>query len=310
MKVAVLGLGSAGIRHAANALSLGHETHGYDVAMSSKNVPDGMTPHESATALFAVRPDAAIVATPASSHAEGISFALRSGANRIFVEKPVAHSVPAVTALSLLKWPTTAMGADIRVGYNLRFHGGLKRMREILPERPRFANFRIRCNKASWPGKTYADMLLEGSHELDLALWMLGSARVVGSTGSGDRWSLLLQHESGCATNVTMDGGFSGYDRTAEVIGASGDRITHRFGPSADGWWMREERSGFKTDERYTAESVEATYRLQMHDFLLASGPKECCTLKEGLDVLRLCDAARWQAEISTRLGRIKSWRS
>jgi predicted dehydrogenase len=127
MRVAVIGLGSAGARHARNLLDLGHEVVGFD--------PVASPPHEdvelSDTLEAAIgRADAVIVASPNSLHAEQALAALELR-KPVLVEKPLAVTV---VDAELITAAAERTGAVCGVAMNLRFHPGVVRLKRLVDE--------------------------------------------------------------------------------------------------------------------------------------------------------------------------------
>lgn len=154
MRIAIIGGGSIGQRHARNAQQLGHDVDVYD---SDRRKGDP---------LWLFRPsDAAMICTPASTHAEVAVNLLSLGyRGPLFVEKPID-----VVADSLIfrSWPSSVT----MVGYNWRFHPLLDFWREAQPS---LIECTCHTDMREWPGTGYADPLLECSHELDFVMSRLG----------------------------------------------------------------------------------------------------------------------------------------
>lgn len=159
MRLAVLGLGSAGTRHASNALRLGCGLVLFDPdedavrdaarrlesqrlaipddesALHSPQLSERSTAHAevaiagSADAAIEAEVDAVIVASPTASHAEQILKAAEAGLP-VLVEKPVA--LGATQALELLEG--VAGRVPTMVGYNLRFCAPVLRAKELVAE--------------------------------------------------------------------------------------------------------------------------------------------------------------------------------
>jgi predicted dehydrogenase len=137
-------------------------------------------------------------------------------------------------------------------------------------------------------------MLLEASHEIDLALWMLGPGRCIGAVAQngGETWSLLVRHDCGAASSVVLDGTYEGYRRRAEVCGPAGV-ISHEWASEDWRWslagpgipWSME-----GDDPRGGWTTPAATYESAMRAFLGDGGG---ASLVEGMNVLRVCDDAR-----------------
>ena len=162
MRVAVIGLGSMGRRHALNILALGHEVVGVDPA--GTDLPIRCEP--SIAALGSL--DAAVIATPAWRH---LTDATPFLSLPLLVEKPLG--------LITDSWP---LSDRLWVGYNWRFDPGVAELREWAVAHPRnWARFEYSGDLADWrpgvppPPSPYlrSGLLLESSHEIDLALWMV-----------------------------------------------------------------------------------------------------------------------------------------
>lgn len=281
MKVLVLGYGSMGRRHARHARELGHDVAVYDPEVRQDEFAQFVSMAEAG--LW--HAEAAVVASPARTHV--------SAAWPFICDIPVLIEKPLAPARSA--WREGRYHSCAAVGYNLRFNAGVKALHEALR---RFgpvttAALRVRCDKSSWPGAGYEDMLLEASHELDLATFLLGHADVIGAGCLGpDVWSVLLRHRTGVLTSVVMDGTYDGYDRGAEIWGPRGSLSLRLHGAPVEWRW----EVCCRGNEGWSGTcSPEQTYRAELEAFLHGpTGP--LCTLGEGLAVLDLCDAARRRA--------------
>lgn len=306
MKLLVVGYGSMGKRHADRAFEMGHAVHVHDVEAPGE-VPRDETvrkyhvghfgPDVEYAPLFAWA-EAVVIATPVATHFALLRQAWDAGLP-VLVEKPVAESVSAV--LSGLDGALRRPDAPLAiVGYNLRFHRGLLHARDHgIPRAgaPRLARFEVSCDMSTWPG-TYADALLECSHEIDIALWLLGPATLHGAAQSGGAWELLLRHASGCVTTVRLNGSYHGYMRTGEVVGDAGWCRWRWYGDALYSPFLikTSDRTHYKWDC-----PVEDTYRRELEYFLANAtrpGPRipvggDPCTLEQGLETLAICDQAR-----------------
>jgi predicted dehydrogenase len=186
VRVAVIGAGgSMGKRHAANVVVLGHEAVSIDIA--------GGEFRKLSTRCGKL--DAAIVATPADSHLELLRECIAWGLP-VLVEKPVGR-VEDIEALRALR-PTQ----PVMIGYQLRFHPALQALKASVSH-PDGGGFYLDCDMQTWPGQRYEHILLEGSHELDAALFCgapskvldvaeLTDTRATFRLGSAGRWLVGL----------------------------------------------------------------------------------------------------------------------
>lgn len=297
MKVLVLGYGSMGRRHVKNAVALGHDLRVYDPAHRPSMGEMEFLGREEAGWEWG--PDAVVVASPAREHARAFWQARRLKVPAL-VEKPLALSVDDLHAtLPRDRVPQHARAWAVEaVGYNLRFdpvlgHGASVHLPDV--GRPLAARLEVSCDMATWPG-VYDDALLECSHEVDLALWLLGPARLAGAAGGGATWELLLEHESGCATSVRVDGRRPGYRRGGAVEGEKG---TWRWQWTLGGRSRSEVvPHGGRGRAGYSATwDVERTYRDELAAFLESARTGELApgmaSVADGEAVLRVLDGAR-----------------
>jgi predicted dehydrogenase len=195
MKGVIVGLGSIGRRHTRNwaALGLGPLAVCRQVG-SAQPEPLGFAVREYTDltrALETERPDMVLVTNPTSLHVETACQALQAGAN-VLVEKPLGHSLAGVDDLL-----HTARQArkHVMVGYNLRFHPGLARLKALADQGAIGTIVSARADYAEhlpdWhPWEDYrrsyssrrdlgGGPLLTLSHALDALCWLLGAPRWV-----------------------------------------------------------------------------------------------------------------------------------
>ncbi len=152
-----------GRRHIANLLALGCQVDVLDpVAAAMDRV---RADHPTVREFDWTAPcDALLIATPHDAHLEYVRFAVARGLP-FFVEKPLG------TVAQLPAWRDLAVQAlpVHQVGYNLRVHPQFIALRAFLPN-PTSGQFFLDCDARAWPGQSYGSMILECSHEIDLAL--------------------------------------------------------------------------------------------------------------------------------------------
>jgi len=298
LRVAVLGQGSIGRRHAGLLQELGCDVVTFDP------VAGGSAASEE-EALAAV--DAAVVASPSSEHARQAATCIRAGVPAL-VEKPLA--LDAATAARLDRLAGDA-GVPLAVAMNLRHHPGVRRVRAALPEIGRLLRAAVWCG--SWlPGwrsvdyrQTYSaqralggGILLDAIHEIDELMWLLGPAASVSAllrTVSDleidveDVALLQLELASGVPATVTLDYLDRAYHRGCRVVGGDGTVAWE---------WTAEEVVVHAAGEarRVPAPSdVAPTYRAELAEFLDAvrAGRVPASSAREAVSVLAIIDAAR-----------------
>lgn len=264
MRVAVIGCGSIGRRHIGNLLALGCDVFGVDTSLNAlSQIPVGakefwIAPYSG----FAPNDfDALVIATPYDKHLDWVESAVYCRVP-FFVEKPLGslEQLPRWRELAAMDLPVH------QVGYQLRFNGVAKALRDVVP-RPERGVFVCHCDSRTWPGGAYGPMLLECSHEIDLALYF-GAPAVVTSAAYDGR--SCVDVDLGGVWHVTLN-----------------DR--------ADEYYRRWRLHGHGNSGRATFHSPETLgdemYRDEMEYFLnrvLDGHPSEC-PLADGLRVLEVC---------------------
>lgn len=211
MKVLIVGLGSIGQRHARNLRRL--RGRSVDIlACRARGRPDvidehmavvpgrsvdefyGLRTFTSLDLAIAERPDAAIVCTPTSLHVPAARALVEAGCP-VLVEKPLGHSWEGVDELLAAAGRRSVVAT---VGYQLRFHPALLRLRALVAEGAvgRVAGVRAEMGEYLPDAHPYEDyrqgyaaradlgggVLLSFAHEFDYACWLFGRPRRVFAT--------------------------------------------------------------------------------------------------------------------------------
>lgn len=288
----VIGYGSIGKRHEAVLSGLGLST-----AICSRRVIDHPRSYQSLElALNDFAPDYVVVANRTSEHL-GTLHALKSlgYAGRILVEKPLFSELDDVPE---------GMENAIRVGYNLRFHPILLRLRDLLQGQD-ICTFQAYVGQylPTWrPGTDYRDSysaradqgggaLLDLSHDIDYTTWLLGGWSRVTATGgktsaleisSDDAFSLLLDTPRCPVVHVHVNY----LDRAArrEIVV---NTATHTYVADLVGNRILINGAAdvhlVERNETYAALHLDA----------MGQGSGLCCTASQGMALMRLLDAAR-----------------
>ena len=249
MRIAILGCGSIGRRHARNLAALGRT----DLVLFD---PDpaarvGLVDAEAPGASFVTTleevwrrdPEVVLVASPSHLHVPQALEAARRGCH-LFIEKPLSHDWEGVDELCA---EIARRGLVSMVGCNMRFHPGPARLKALLDEgavgRVVAARLYTGSYLPDWrPGtdfrRSYSASSARGGgavldliHEIDLALWFFGpgilaaSATVPADTLGLDvegLAELLIRHDSGVLSSVHLNFVQRDYRRECHVIGESG----------------------------------------------------------------------------------------
>jgi predicted dehydrogenase len=245
-RVLVVGSGSIGRRHAANAARLASVTIVDAVPERAEETARslGVRACGSIEEALAGKPDAVVVATPHHTHLAIAQAALAAGAD-VLVEKPLAASLVGVA--DFLE-QADRLGRRVRVVCNMRFHPAIAALREALPRvgRPLFAraqygNFlpdkrpgadyrTLYCARA----ETGGGVILDAIHEIDYLVWLFGAVErvsaVAGRIGDldidvEDYAALALAHRSGVRSEIHLDYLQRSKRRGCEIVGTEGTLI-------------------------------------------------------------------------------------
>lgn len=272
MRVGILGLGSIGLRHAKNAIALGHEVFGFDPDESRQVLLGGYggIPATRASVLAA---DYTIIASPTPHHIAD----LQSIQNPTLVEKPIGDA-PIDFDLGLVR----------AVGYNLRYHDSVKQAKNWIDAgfigKPLHANF-VLAQFNDKPAYLRDGVCLNWSHEIDLCLHLLGPASLLSHVDKNNTVSdLFLEHKNGAVSNIHLNYINKREERYFTILGDIG-KIHCVLSPyrHADCW--TEDGSIFS----YMYHSTfDEDYITEMKAFLNdAIGPG--CTAAQGKAVLDIC---------------------
>jgi predicted dehydrogenase len=233
MRIGVVGLGSIGRRHVGNLLALGCEVVGMDLAEGARALAQSSYPTARIDRVLSFTGlDAIVIATPWDRHLEWVEEAIRRRLP-FFVEKPLGslEQLPRWREIATLNLPVN------QVGYMLRFHPALVSMKAAIPS-PVVGYFECACDSRIWPGGSYGPMLLEMSHEIDLALWFGAPPAPVVTFAAAhvveieflpftDRWRVVLGDRSISYRRRWYVGGETGHD---EVVCSSPVEVgTHAY---------------------------------------------------------------------------------
>lgn len=231
-------------------------------------------------ALASRAPDIGFVCTPPSNHVEQAIRLVERGAH-VFVEKPLSDNSAGILRLHEA---ATRSGRVVQVGYNLRFHPGIRKVKDIVDEgllgRIVWARFEVGQYLPDWrPGRDYRQtytanarqgggILLDASHEIDYACWLLGCpvelSCMTGRSGilemdAEDCATLLVRFASGAQADIHVDCLQRTYSRQCKVAGELGTVVWDyelnnvRLWRSAEPDWQSISYS-FDNNDMYVAE--------------------------------------------------------
>ena len=310
--VAVLGLGSIGLRHARNLLDEGARVIGFDPSEERRALlarDGGTAVTERAAALEAV--SAAVVASPSGQHSDDLRAAIEAGCH-VLVEKPLAHSEAGLDALLSR---AEAAGLAVFVAVNQRFNptvvAGRARLAGGALGEPLWARLLCASYLPDWrPQQDYrqgyaADpisggVLFDVIHEFDLANHLLGPATTLAAAASRsgrldmaseDVADVLLGHGPSLRSSLHLDYVTRPAQRITEIAGSEGLMRLDLRARRLERWAS----DGTLAEEQDFGGAVDDDYREEVAAFLACCrGEAEPrCDGREGLAVLRQVLEAR-----------------
>lgn len=285
MKVGVIGLGSIGMRHFNNLLDMGHTVYGYDIE------PKTSVPTIAWKPEYAKKLDAVVIASPTEDHPQHIADCLHTP---VFVEKPIAGAI---------KIPVIADNIKM-VGYNLRFHPCVRQAKEWLDAgdigEPQWANFTL-GQHSSKPPYLRDGVILNWSHEIDLALHLLGGWGSISSSTRLDNGrdvltDILVRHTASLQSVIHLDYLTKPEVRQTIIVG---DKATIIIDLVSHNAWLRD--ADGVVDHIQNNDGWDQTYIAEMHSFIRMVEGKDddldnCgCTAEEALLALDVCRKVREQ---------------
>ena len=337
----VIGAGSVGRRHAANLAALGCRISAVDpredrlAQLASELAADHAAHHGSQhrdldAALAGHRDgrdgadalDGVVIASPTAHHVPQAVAALQAGLP-VLLEKPVGVDLAGGRALGRV---LADAGRPLLLGYTWRWWPALQRIRTLLAEGAIGEVRHLRCtlsaHLADWhPWEPYQDFfmasralgggaLLDESHWIDLALWLLGPATDVFADvdrisdleiDTDDNVDLVLRHAGGARTVLHLDVHGRPHERSVTVSGSEGTiRWSDRPDVVAIG---RGEGQGTWTEEPFDSARNDMFVAVA-GEFLdtIAGSRAPSCTLDDGLRVLEVVEAARRSSDEGRRV--------
>ena len=317
MKLLVIGCGSIGIRHARNAKRFGQvglmDAVGARADRLAQEV-NGTSFGDGLDDALAWLPDFVIVATDAKSHAEPSIKALENGA-AVLVEKPIASDVR--DAQTIVDAAIRTAGR-LRVACNMRFHPAVQALRAALPTigrvyvaRALYGNY-LPDQRADIDYRTtYAvtaeegGVVLDAIHEFDYLSWLLGPIDSL----IADTWqpstlemsaescaAIILQHRSGCRSELHLDYLRRTKRRGCEIIGEAGVLEWTSEGKAPEACCVRSYLPDQGWRDLYVSNEMDANAAyVEMLAQFVKSGDGDCelQTIDEALVALKAALTAR-----------------
>jgi predicted dehydrogenase len=318
--VLVAGAGSIGRRHIGNLKKLGVtrlaacDPHPERLAYVSSEFQVECFPTLEA-GLQEFRPKAVLICTPPVHHVAQAMQALRASAH-LFVEKPLSNRLDGVEEL---REQAAKCGVVVQVGYNLRFHPPIERLKELVDSAAVGKILWARVESGSYlpdwrPWQDYrksytarrelgGGILLDGSHEIDYVTWLFGAPREVACMAGRvsqldvnveDCATILLGFPDGTRADVHVDFIQRSYSRSCTLVGPEG-KLCWNFTSNA----VQIERPGGQVETQNFDSEANGMYVNEMAHFLecVKTGARPRFGLEDATLTLRVALAARRSAE-------------
>jgi len=287
MRVLVIGCGSIGMRHMHNLNNLGiDDLMAFDTVADQREHAQqecGARPFDTLDAALQSGADVVFVTTPTHLHVP-VALQAASAGCHLFIEKPLSHTEEGLNELIDLVQRNHLV---TMVGCNMRFHPGPSILKKLLEARVIGTIIAARLQAGSFlprwrPSQDYRQSysasaewggaILDAIHEIDLALWFLGPARLLASAHL-PAWTIglkadglsemILQHTSGALSSIHLNFVQRDYRRACQLIGSEGTlywdyetHVVHQYGPDGNLSLSYPEPAGWQVNQMYLDELV------------------------------------------------------
>jgi predicted dehydrogenase len=284
--VLVIGCGSIGKRHVENLIGLGMtNVLAFDVSkdrLARIQAKYGADIVDTLEEAWKCKPSVAFITTPTNLHIPMALEAARHGCH-LFIEKPLSDSLDGVRELMEV---VTAANLVTLIGCNMRFHPGLRKVKELVEAKSigTITSARVETGKylPDWrPSEDYrksysasaelgGGIILDAIHELDYIRWILGEVdSVVCFSGkvshleihAEETAAILLRFGNGAIGEVHLDYIQRTPSRTCQIIGDEGtirwDNLagTVRLYQARTSQWVEfEDPTGWTANQMYVDE--------------------------------------------------------
>jgi predicted dehydrogenase len=239
----IVGIGSIGERHTKNLITLGVPPTNIGLCdvnqslLKKKSKLLGIDNYShNLKKLLKKKPKAVFICAPNEYHIEQANMVIDSDID-VFIEKPISNTSKRVT--SFLEKARTK-NRIVMVGYCLRFDDILIKVKNLIETdtigkvysmKAQFGQYLPDWQPREDYRKICSGIILDASHEIDYAKWLLGDIVEIKAFGSklsnleikmDDVVEVLLKHKNNELTNLHLDYLYRGYLRNGNVIGSKG----------------------------------------------------------------------------------------
>lgn len=248
MKFLICGLGSIGQRHARNLKTILPHAQIIAYRSTSKILGDfekkyNIVSFKSLEKALKQEPLAAFITNPTSLHVKTALACAKKGAH-LFIEKPLSHNLNGISQLEKIVEEKKLV---LMTGFMMHYNKGIKRIKELLDEREIGRTISVQLINGEYlpdwhPGEDYRNsysaqkelgggIILNFTHEIDLATWFFGDVKSVYCTTSRakslktnveDSAEIILKHKNNIKVYLHLDHISRPPRRTISVIGDKG----------------------------------------------------------------------------------------
>lgn len=319
--VLFIGLGSVGKRHLrilrriAKIKALKVMRKGVDPGDESEDIRDVKVCYSIAHAVEK-KPDFAIISTPSAYHLKP-AMELIDARIPFIVEKPISHNLD---GLDLLQEKAEKNNVPVLVGFQMRYHPAFDRIiswikegnigrplcllgevGQYLPDWRPLIDYR---NNYSAHSNMGGGVILDLCHEIDIALKIMGPIQKVScicgtysdlEITSEDIALISSEHQGKVVSNLCLNYIERGYIWKTRIVGSKGT-ITWDYGSGfallqteGSRELQYEDPDGFHRDDLFLTQ-------LKLWIEVVRGNAQPCVTLKEGIEAMKVCNAAHRSA--------------
>ncbi len=290
----VIGYGSIGKRHAKILQSINEIS---DIYVLSNQMDLPFKSISSLEETFEINPDYLVIASPTTYHYKHLKFIENNfKGKKILVEKPLFNSFKELKIVN----------NDVYVGYNLRFHPIITKIKKLIEDR-KLWNINVLCGSylPEWrPGRDYRNttsakkdlgggVLLDLSHEFDYVQWLAGRLNLKYAINekvsnleieSNDLLLFVGKTKMDAYVNITLNY-FSRKPIREIILDGDGISLKADFIANKLSVVLDHETSDFS----WPNMEKNDTY-LAQHKSILQENSIKACTFSEGLELMYLID--------------------
>ncbi len=318
MRLLIVGLGSVGRRHLMNARRLRPDAEIVVLRRTDGPTPDDLAGTPVVRSLedaVAARPEAAIVASPATCHVADATVLAKAGVH-LLIEKPLADSLEGIDGLL-----AECRRVHAAVGYNLRFYPPLIRLRDAVHSGAIGRVLSVRAEVGQYLpdwrlGTDYRQgvsarralgggAINELSHELDYLRWVCGDVVEVHSVVERlsdlaidveDTCEAIVRFASGAVGSVHLDMLQRPMARGLRIIGSLGTIVWDGLNHAVTVWTA--DTAEWRVLGPPSSLDRNATFVAELNHFFECIDGKEAvrCSVEDGRRVLELALAIKRSA--------------